>query len=489
MAANLLMNRRLFLSAAGAAAGLAATPRARARQGAGAPREADVIIVGAGLAGLSAALILQDFGLDVLVLEGRDRVGGRVHTFDDVPGRPEAGANAIGSMYARVMDWTNRLGVSLGPERRRTEPGPDWFLHLRGENIPLEAWPNSALNPLPDDKRAIIPSWLLFTYMGELNPLQSVEDWLDPAFFEHDRSVASVLRDAGLSEEVMRLVATNSSYGVSLETLSALQIYQIITRFFVLTRREMNDSVSASMHAVRGGNQRLPEAMAQALSRPVRLSTEVTGVADTGDAAEVRLRDGSRLRAERVIVGAPFSALRWMNFDPAPPPLQAEAIASLPYTKAVQVHFEARRRYWEEDGLPPVAWTDTGLGGSIPLRYGPAGDVSTVLAFIGGMEADLLDRLPREEATALVLSEIERVRPSAAGALRPVKYFSWQQDRFAGGTYAYWEPGMISRFAREIGQPYGRIHFAGEHTAKLDRGMEGACESGERAAIEIIERL
>ena len=84
---------------------------------------------------------------------------------------------------------------------------------------------------------------------------------------------------------------------------------------------------------------------------------------------------------------------------------------------------------------------------------------------------------------------MERIRPAAKGKLDVVAYKSWSRDPFAGGTWAVWGPGQISELAGAVAQPHGRIHFCGEHTSVTDRGMEGALESGERVALEVLELI
>lgn len=91
-----------------------------------------------------------------------------------------------------------------------------------------------------------------------------------------------------------------------------------------------------------------------------------------------------------------------------------------------------------------------------------------------------------EDATQYVLNELAVMRPATRGALRPLRAWSMQNDRFAGGSYATWAPGQIPRFNNALIAPWGRWHFAGEHTAQLSRGFESALESGERAALEIL---
>jgi monoamine oxidase len=86
-----------------------------------------------------------------------------------------------------------------------------------------------------------------------------------------------------------------------------------------------------------------------------------------------------------------------------------------------------------------------------------------------------------------VITEYERLRPAAKGLLEPAGIKSWQTDPFAGGDWAIWAPGQVTESLPALIKPAGRLHFCGEHTATTNRGMEGAMESGERAAQEVLE--
>ncbi len=187
----------------------------------------------------------------------------------------------------------------------------------------------------------------------------------------------------------------------------------------------------------------------------------------------------------------PFSALRHVHIDPYLEGLQAEAVQTLGYTPVFQAHFVPTQKYWEMDGMPPSMWTDKSPGRFMALKNDPSSpdEVTSCLAYVNGSMALYLDKIRPEDAAELILSDLSEMRPSTKGALKLVKTWSWNRNPFAGGAYAYWKPGQITRFSREMRAPWHRIHFAGEHTAVLNRGMEGAMESGERAAFEVMDRL
>ncbi|MDX2145184.1 MAG: NAD(P)/FAD-dependent oxidoreductase [Rhodospirillaceae bacterium] len=478
------LSRRHLIGASTTALALA-TSKARAQH------KADVIILGAGLAGLNAALLLEELGAKVTVLEGTDRIGGRLFTASasDIPGAPEMGGSGIGANYARLVDAADKYGVKLVPQRLRTEPRPgELMYHLYGQAIKLDEWATHPRNPFPAAEKKIPAHLYQFTYYTKDNPLPDIESWQDPKFAQWDISTHEFLKRKGVPDEAIRLgVGTNLSYGYSEYDMSVLMHFQIDK----VIQMSAALGTGGGARAGEGGNQRIPEAMARAVKSEIQMKTHVIAIREDKDGVDVEARDGRTWRAKYLISSLPVSALRLVRIEPGLTGLQAEGVAGLDYTPVFQVHFVPTKKYWEMDGLPPSMWTDRAPGRFMALKNNSAdpNEVTTCLSFVNGAMAKFMDRLAPEDAVDFILRELADMRPSTKGALRHVKTWSWNRNVFAGGAYAYWQPGQITRFARDLGKPRGWLHFAGEHTAVTNRGMEGAMESGERAALEVAARL
>ncbi len=469
---GVLIPRRRFLAGAAALA-IASLPLP-----AGAQRRR-VVVVGAGLAGLHTALLLQEAGFSVSVIEGRDRVGGRVLTLEDVPGRPEAGGSQIGSNYRRLLAAAEQLGVALeasGPSGAL----PTSYL-INGASETRQSWPQSPHNPFPEELRAITPDRLTSSLLSE-PPYRQTSDWHSPEMVAHDVSASGWFRGRGLDAAGLALLDANNGYGNRFADTSLLSLYRVVAGF------QRGAAEGASLLEVAGGNLRLPQAMAEALAQPVLLQETLTELAQTDAGVRLLCASGLEIEADAAVLSLPVPALRSVAFSPAPPARQAEAIATLAFNKVTQAYFEASGEAWQASGIPGSIWSNAEFGRLFARRIGDSERILAT-AWVNGDACDRYDALPAAEAGERILADISRAFPGASGNLQLRGLVRWGADRFSGGSWPAWAPGQIGRYFEALRQPHGRVFFAGEHTASEFSGMEGAFESGERAAAEVLSAL
>jgi monoamine oxidase len=469
------LDRRQFLLALGAS-----TAALRSGRAWSADERADVVVIGAGLSGLNAALLLEEVGASVIVLEGRERVGGKMLTFRDVPGLPEAGGASMGAGYGRMLDAARRGGIEIIDVLAR--PGaqrPATALALDGRVLSLEQWRTSPRNPFPEGQRDTMPWAYVPALMARANPLSSIEDWIAPKNAVLDVSMHEFLKSHGASDAIIELAYDgNPSYGNTAHDVSALMMC------FVEGFTKAQIKLKMAMLKAPVGNDRIPVAMAQRLKSPVRLRQVAIAIESGADGTTVHTADGRRYVAGRVICALPFATLRHMRMDPVLPPLQNRAIKTLPHQMIVQCALVAQKPFWEQDGLPASMWTDSPIG-RVAAIADDQGRTVSLLVTAYGLKASYLDRLGAEGAQRFIVREVERFRPAAKGQLSIAGYHSWGADPFSAGDWAYFAPGTVTQFMPAMYAPHGRVHFCGEQTAVAARGMEGAMESGERAALEV----
>ena len=480
----MLMRRRDLLQA------LAAVPVCALAGCATAPGEgpdSDVIVVGAGLAGLHAALRLQDAGLRVRVLEATRRVGGRLHTVQADGQTIELGGTSIGGGYALARGLGTRLGVAFRdpppaavaiatprPSQATLGVSARTLIGTGHRLIADAAWPQAPANQLQGRERMIAPPLLLARAL-EANPLATAGDWLDPAHAGLDIALDAWLRAGGWSRQAIEWMDVAALYR-SLGQVSALD---------VLRRDALRRQGSQWAGTVAGGSQRLPEAMAAALAQPFEPHAEVEAVVQDEDGVRVVARDGRRWRAPYVVLALPPGPLQRLRLTPTLPAAQRAVVADRHLSAVTTVHLRPRRRYWEADGLP----VNMHLDGSLERVFGVPGEdggIARIIVWINGRGAEAIDRMDEDRIAGWAQRELARWRPASDGATEVLAVRSWGRDRHAMGAFAEIAPGRCVDTARLTALVHGRLHFAGEHTAFDAPGIEAALSSGVRAADEVM---
>jgi monoamine oxidase len=431
-------------------------------------RGRSVIVVGAGLAGLTAARELESAGARVTMLEARDRVGGRVHTVRDIFAdgqHGEAGADLIEGEQTLVHDLAGAVG--LKPQRILragfTYYGPDASGRNRVWQKP-SVWSEAAkrLEPHIERHKAAGERW--DSGVAAAIGGRSVAEWLKT-------------QRAGRAFNI----GIRSIRGFFLADPEDLSLLSLVDQF---SRGEPGED---ALFRIPGGNDRLPRRIADALAAPIILEALVEKVHSRAETAVVTFRDRSgrhELSADFVVMAVPATTLRNVEFRPRLPAEQWTAISRLKYGPATRVLLQFERPFWRR------TQKHRGFGSSLPI--GAVWDAaehqrgaSGMLMLLAGGRASAECRtiLAREGAEGVVDRLRWLGRPAALTALW---HTSWEDDPLAGGGYAVFSPEFQPHLRDWLRRPAGRVTFAGEHTSIRWEGfMNGAIESGRRAAAEI----
>lgn len=487
------LSRRRFNTVAAASSLAVAAPfihskRARAQD------TVDVLVIGSGLSGLNAAWNLSDAGLNTLVLEGSNRIGGRVWSAEetwetnagDVP--IELGASQVGPSYARVRDAIDRLQL---PTVNQDRDLLSFSYHIGGQHVSASEWPDSPVNQTVGDEREILPERFVSRLLSRLNPLKELDDWLNPKFSDFDVSLYELYKRNGVSEAGIRVASiggVNDIHGVS-----ALRMLQETTRGaleleFLGPLDENGNPVEYWPKNIVGGTIALPNAMAGQLRNEVRVNQQVTSIELEDDGVEVRTLDGNRYRARFVISTLPFSVLTFVQIWPQPPAPQSTAIRQLKYSETTRAFCRIKEPFWQEDGKGASLISDGGTGAFWAIDNGTGEGEHRGMFVLTSLIGSQVSARPDEAAAQYLIDEMARIRPASRGQIEILKYHTWERQPLQRGCSPMFAPGQVTAFANEMIAPHGRLHFAGEHTRRLDYGMEAAMESGERAAFEVLDR-
>lgn len=469
-----------------AAAGLPGVEVVRAALSWGAAEGAakkKVLILGAGLAGMVAAQELLKAGHDVTILEGSVRPGGRVHTLREPFSDglyAEAGAGRIPEWHDLTLRYVREFGLEAELEPYRPASGTE-ITFLRGKRIRLKVGEALPLAGLPfefsAEERGGTSDSLEAKYWDPYLKLvgnPTAPDWPSPEAAALDSMTwLEAMRRKGASKGAVDFALAQTGFAED----SALDFF----------RDQLGHRGAKSMSRIRGGNDRLTRAMAAKLGEKIRYGAEAVRIEQRETAVRVTCREWSgqhAIEADRVICTIPFPVLRRLEIAPRFSAAKQEVIEKLYLDPVVRVYAQARRRFWEDDGLNGFASADDGVEIWQPTFSQPGRRGILHTYFGDGLGAKVV-AVPVADRVAHSMNVMERVFPGLAEHTEGTYQWCWADEPFARGAYTVLNVGQVIGWSKLIRQPEGRIHFAGEHASAFPGWMQGAIESGLRAAREV----
>lgn len=447
----------------------------------GAPQE--VVVLGGGLAGLAAGFELKKAGHRVTILEARKFPGGRVQTlrgFKDGQ-YAEAGALSFPQEHSFTLGYAMDFGLPLRPVFGF---GLNAVGHIRGSRFVIDGSGNATVPfSLKSSERSAGVYGLIALYLDQYmravgNPRRT--DWPDDELRAIDAlSLRALLESQGASDGAIDIIGATQLgiLGYGIDTVSAMD--GVVTEAI---------ASSGAFYEIAGGNDQLPAVLKKKVKKLFRKQAIVTRIdqSDTGVTVTYDSPDGPQtITADRVICTLPFPILKNIAITPALSEDKQQAINNLKLTPVTRTYQQFNRRVWEQSSLSGYGITDLAIQNTYSPTLTQTGRSGILTSYTGGQRALDMGAMSEKDRQDLVLRRLGNLFGDLGGQFSSGTSVIWHEDRFAGGGFAYFEPGQMATLLPVAQRPEGRIHFAGEHTSAWHGWMNGALESGNRAAAEV----
>jgi monoamine oxidase len=440
----------------------------------------DIIVIGAGLSGLTAAFELEKNGHDVIILEANTRVGGRMFTLYNhfEQGQfAEAGGELIDAahVHKNLHAYVQKFGLQL--EEVGYDHVDEGAYFLDGKLIPYEQ-----LKKVMGQKvnREFNRFWDELATLGEQvnNPkmphesinaakldAMTVSQWLDSLqLHPHARTLA----DQYITGEYD-----------SPEALSALFLAQQVKTYANVEDEDVE------IFRISGGNSRLPEAFVNNIAGSIKLNTPVTHIKQDANGVSV-IANGDAFKADYAVVTTSLPAMRNISFSPELPAIKAKATQELNYGSHTKVMMQYSKRFWLDNNLGGDTASELPIGWTWEATDQQAGSTGILIAYISGKHADTNKFATEAEIISQMRAQIQQMYPNSKDLFVKAEVQAWHRETWTQGGYTAYGPGQVTQFWGVFTKPFSKVYFAGEHTDNLYPGyLEGAIRSGQRVAKQI----
>jgi len=453
----------------------------------------DVVVVGAGLAGMTAAQELQRSGQTVRVLEAADHAGGRVIGESIGDGETiEVGGQWVGPTQLSILGLIERLGL----QTYRTRVAGNHVYYRNGVVSHYDA----TNGPIPpESEKAVAEIYNLLQEIDRLaKEVRPDRPWESERALEWDNTTFQEWITSIASEDAARVIAEYVTRGTNTCEPSELPLLHMLS--YVAAAGDDNTPGSlgrvvitengASQWRVVGGSQRVPEGLARELGDTIVLSSPARSITQDEQGVVVRTEDKT-YRAKRVIVAMAPKASAAITFEPGLPQIRTELVERLQRGAQIKLSVVYDKPFWNEKGLSGYVLSDSGPVQNVWDNTPASGGPGVLVCFIKGEAARALDTEDDAAVRKIAVDNLVTYFGEDAANPRQIVMKRWHNDPLIQGCPGSLPvPGLLTTHGRALRESVGRVHWAGTETATYWQGfMDGAVASGIATAAQVVQAL